>query len=119
MMERVYQALEKLRVPIMCDEYELHRLVIACLHENNLACAHEVTLAPRCRIDLMCGDVGIEIKRGKPNGQTLLGQCTRYLQTGRLSGLIVICERNVTLPQTIGGKEVRLLCLNRLWGIAL
>ena len=30
-----------------------------------------------------------------------------------------VTEKTVALPRTIHGKPVRLVCLNRLWGIAL
>lgn len=118
-MDAVWQALQTLRVPLQQGEYDLHRLVAACLTEAGMTSEHEVKLAPRCRIDLMCGSVGIEIKRGKPERGRLIAQLSRYAACDRVGCLIVIAERSVDLPHTIGGKPVRVLCLNRLWGIAL
>ena len=89
------------------------------LTERGIACEHEVRLAPRCRIDVMCGGVGIEIKRGKPEKSRLMAQLTRYAACGQVEALIVVCERSVDLPRTVCGKPVKALCLNRLWGIAL
>ncbi len=118
-MEAVYGALRSLRAPLQRGEYDLHRLVMDCLTERGIACEHEVRLAPRCRIDVMCGGVGIEIKRGKPEKSRLMAQLTRYAACGQVEALIVVCERSVDLPRTVCGKPVKALCLNRLWGIAL
>ena len=65
-LAQVYDALTPLRAPLQRGEYDLHRMVREALMNAGLPAAHEVRLAPRCRIDLMCGDIGIEIKRGKP-----------------------------------------------------
>jgi len=118
-MDAVYEALCALRVPIQQGEYDLHRLVEEALTAAGIAWEHEVRLAPRCRIDLMAGTVGIEIKRGKPERARLLNQLSRYAACERVERLILVAERSVDLPHTIGGKPVRVLCLNRLWGIAL
>lgn len=118
-MDEIYQALRCLRAPIQRGEYDLHHLVMACLEAHGIACEHEVRLAPRCRIDLMAGAVGIEMKRGKPEKARLLAQLNRYAACPQVEALLVVCERNIDLPHTIGGKPVAVLCLNRLWGIAL
>ena len=118
-MNEIYEALLALRAPIQQGEYDLHRLVLQALAEAGIAAEHEVPLAPRCRIDLMVGGIGIEIKRGKPEHGKLLAQLTRYAQCPRVEGLIVVAERSVRVPQTLCSKPVRTVCLNRLWGIAL
>lgn len=118
-MERVYEALQRLRAPIQQGEYDLHRLVMAALEEAGIPYLHEYVLGPRCRIDLMCGGVGIEVKRGRPERGRLIAQLSRYAAFPEIRGLIVVAERSVSLPRTLGGKPVQLLCLNRLWGIAL
>ena len=119
MMDAVWEALQGLRVPIQQGEYDLHHLVAEALTAHGIASVHEAPLGPRCRIDLLCGTVGIEIKRGKPNRTQLLRQLTRYAECEAVSCLIVVAERSVDLPRTLRGKPVRVLCLNRLWGIAL
>ena len=89
------------------------------LDAAGIAYEHEVPLAPRCRIDLMCGGVGIEIKRGQPERQRIRAQLQRYAACARVEGLILVTEKTVDLPPTMAGKPLRLVCLNRLWGIAL
>lgn len=118
-MNEIVTALTAIRAPIQQGEYDLHRLVMDALTAQGIAWAHEVQLAPRCRIDLMCGSVGIEIKRGKPVRGKLIDQLTRYARCEKVRGLILVAERSVDLPRTLAGKPVCVVCLNRLWGIAL
>ena len=118
-MENVYKALTTLRAPLQQEEYDLHHLVMAALDAAGIPWAHEVPLAPRCRIDLLCGGVGIEIKRGAVEKARILRQLTRYAACPQITALILVTEKTVPLPHTLCGKPVRLLCLNRLWGIAL
>lgn len=118
-MERVYEALTALRVPLQQGEYDLHRLVMDALDAAGIPWDHEVRLAPRCRIDLMCGGVGIEVKRGKPDPARIRAQLARYAACGQVEALVLVTEKTVAVPHVIGGKPVRVVCLNRLWGIAL
>ncbi len=118
-MNEIYAALQSLRAPLQQGEYDLHRLVMDALEDKGITPEHEVSLAPRCRIDLMCGGVGIEIKRGKPQRSKLMEQLTRYARCQQVQGLILVAERSVDLPGSICGKPVKVVCLNRLWGIAL
>ena len=118
-MKDIIQALESLRAPIQQGEYDLHRLVMDALDAHGISYEHEAKLAPRCRIDLLCGSVGIEIKRGKPDRARLIAQLTRYAQCEQLTGLILVAEKSISLPRTTAGKPLQIICLNRLWGIAL
>lgn len=118
-MERVYEALTALRVPLQQGEYDLHRLVMDALDAAEIPWTHEVRLAPRCRIDLMCGGVGIEVKRGKPDPARIRAQLAKYAECDQVESLILVTEKTVAVPHAIGGKPVRVVCLNRLWGIAL
>lgn len=116
----ILHALRSIRAPIQQGEYDLHTLVRASLADAGIPCAHEVPLAPRCRIDLVCpGGIGIEIKRGQPDRKRIVMQLTRYAACEQISSLILVTERTVAVPNTIHGKPVSCVCLNRLWGIAL
>ena len=118
-MEHIIEAISALRAPLQQGEYDLHRLVMDALDAGGIPWAHEVKLGPRCRIDLMCGSVGIEIKRGKVERARILEQLRKYADCGQVQGLILVTEKTMPVPHTINGKPVRLICLNRLWGIAL
>jgi len=118
-VEQILQALKTIRAPIQQGEYDLHRLVMDTLLAHGIPCEHEVSLGGGRRIDLMCGRIGIEIKRGKPDRARLAAQLLRYAQSERLDGLILVVERSVDVPRQLAGKPLHAVCLNRLWGIAL
>ena len=118
-MEKIIEAISALRAPLQQGEYDLHRLVMDALDAAAIPWEHEVKLAPRCRIDLMCGSVGIEVKRGKVETARVKEQLRKYAACEQVEGLILVTEKTIPLPHLIGGKPVRLICLNRLWGIAL
>ena len=118
-MEHIIDAISALRAPLQQGEYDLHRLVMDALDTASIPWEHEVKLAPRCRIDLLCGGVGIEIKRGKVEPARVKEQLRKYAACEQVQGLILVTEKTVPLPHTMNGKPVRLICLNRLWGIAL
>jgi len=118
-MEHIIDAISALRAPLQQGEYDLHRLVMDALDAASIPWEHEVKLAPRCRIDLLCGGVGIEIKRGKVEPARVKEQLRKYAACEQVQGLILVTEKTVPLPHTMNGKPVRLICLNRLWGIAL
>lgn len=118
-LERVLAAISVIRCPAVCEESALHALVMDALENAGLSPRHEVTLAPRCRIDVMCGGVGIEIKKSRPQPASLRRQLARYAACDAVGQLVVIAPRGVNLPGTIGGKRVTMVALERLWGISL
>ena len=118
-MQHIIDAISALRAPLQQGEYDLHRLVMDALTAAGIPFAHEVKLGPRCRIDLLCGGVGIEIKRGAVDKARILQQLAKYADCPQVEGLILVTEKTVPVPHAINGKPVRLICLNRLWGIAL
>ncbi len=118
-LEQVMEALRCLRVRPQQGEYDLHLLVLSELEAQGLTAEHEARLAPGCRVDVLCRNVAIEIKRGKPDPAALIRQLSRYAGCPEVKSLIALTERSVSLPKSLQGKPVRCLCLNRLWGIAL
>lgn len=115
----VMDALTALRAPLSTSEYDLHALVAGALQDAGIEFTHEAPLAPRCRIDFLAGDVGIELKRGRPARAPLTGQLSRYLKSDRLSALVVVSERAAALPSSLMGKPVFQISLQKLWGVAL
>ena len=116
--ETVLQALSALRAPRPTDEYDLHGLVAAALEEAQLPFAHEAPLAPRCRIDFLCGRIGIEIKRGRPVKSQVEKQLRRYAESGKVTALILVSEKAVALPHFLAGVAIHNLSLQKLWGVA-
>ncbi|MEA4899160.1 MAG: hypothetical protein VB065_12995 [Eubacteriales bacterium] len=115
----VLAALRPLRVPATPGEYDLHRMIGEALARAGIACEHEVPLAPRCRIDFLAGDVGIEVKRGAAPARALRAQAEKYLKSDRLRALVLVATRGVRMPGRVAGKRVVVFGLNRLWGVAL
>ncbi len=118
-LDEVLRALRQLRCPQLTDEYDLHALTAEALQRAQLDFIHEARLAPRCRIDFLCGDIGIECKRGALRAQSVLTQLTKYAQTKRLRAIILLSERAVALPAMAGGVPVYPLSLSQLWGVSL
>ena len=102
--ERVTAALATLRVGAADSEEQLHRQAAEAFANAGLEAAHEVSLAPRCRIDFMVGDIGVEIKKKRPQRAPLVAQLTRYANCPQIARLIVLAPRGVDLPKSIGGK---------------
>lgn len=115
----ILHALAAIRAPRTQSEYTIHDLVEQALCAGGIAYRHEASIAPRCRIDFLCGDIGVEVKRGKPAVSVLLRQLRAYAKSGAVSAIILVAERLPPLPSAIEGKAVHAVSLQRLWGIAL
>ena len=118
-LDSIAAALGAIRTPAQPEEYDIHAAVAEALAGAGLAFTHEYRLGSRCRIDFAVGRVGIEVKKGRPATAQLVKQLRRYLASDDLDGVIVVTQRATALPGTIHGKPVRLVSLNRLWGVAL
>ena len=118
-MERILAALSAIRVPAQPEEYEIHTEIARALDAAGIEYIHECKLMPGRRIDFLCGSIGIEVKKGRPDGTRLRAQLTRYLENDRLTAAVVVLQRPCALPERICGKPVRVIALNRLWGVAL
>ena len=118
-MRHIVHALKTIRCCASCPEEELHAQVAQALEASGLQASHEARLGPRCRIDFLCGSVGIEIKKKRPERAKLIAQLTRYAACGQIDALVVAAPRGVDLPKSIGGKPVTMIALERLWGISL
>ncbi len=118
-MKRIADALRCVRVPAEPEEYDIHAAVAEALEQSGIEFIHECPIAPRCRIDFLAGNIGIEIKKGKPTASTLKKQLERYLSSERLEGLLVVMQSHILLPNMISGKPIQLISLNRNWGVAL
>lgn len=117
-VQEVLSALRRIRMPRPQDEYDLHGLAAEALQEAGLDFRHEAPLAPRSRIDFLCGDVGIELKRGRPEAGRVERQLRRYAATGKVSALILVSEKNTALPAKIENVPLYQISLQKLWGVA-
>ena len=119
MLQTVLDALQELRSPFAFCEMDLHAMVRKCLTDHGIAFVHEARIGAGCRIDYLAGNVGIEIKKGKPDARALSAQLARYAGCDQISALVVLTQRSVSLPKRIGSIPVYGLVLNQLWGVAL
>ena len=118
--QQVLTALAAIRAPQTRDEYDLHGLVADALQRAEIDFRHEAPLAPRCRIDFLCGTVGIEIKRGRPDVNAVGKQLRRYADSGKLTAIILLSEKTApSLPGFVSGIPVYPVSLQKLWGIAI
>ena len=121
-LDRVASMLRRIRLPVAIHEVDLHARVAAQLRNGGVPFEPEYRLGPRERIDFLTdGGVGIECKRGHPNGPALLRQLERYAAHREVRALLVVLpwKKHVSVPDEIGGKPVMTLSLNELWGVAL
>ena len=119
MARRVIRAINSVRVPAQPGEYDIHGMIAAALDGEGLDFVHEYRLGPRRRVDFMCGDVAVEVKKGRPQRAQLVSQLARYMECPQVEELVVVMQRRVPLPETIHGKKVHVVSLNMLWGVAL
>ena len=117
-LDRVYSALMSMRAPVVMSEHTLHELALTTLKNSGIEAIHEVLISPGCRIDILAGDIGIEIKRGRPNKKILLEQLKKYATSDGIGAIILITEKSVSMPDKINRKPLKTIALNRLWGIA-
>ena len=115
----ILSALSAVRMPAQPEEYDIHAAIARALSGAGLEFEHEYRLGPRRRIDFRVGRVGIEVKKGRPASSQLREQLRRYLESDALDAVIVVAQRVTWVPEAICGKPVRLVSLNRLWGVAL
>lgn len=113
------RALSSVRTPAQPEEYDIHAAIASALTEAGLCYEHEYKLGPRCRIDFRVERVGIEVKKGRPAVAALTRQLRRYMASEALDAVVVVTQRAVQLPDTIAGKPLYQVSLNRLWGVAL
>lgn len=94
---------------VYASEAELQQQLADVLTRAGLPARREVALSARDRIDILAGDVGIEVKvKGR---RTPLAQLTRYSTHPRIGGLLLVTTRAASLPPLIGGKPAGIVSL--------
>lgn len=120
-LESVMEALRVIRSRRVGGEVAyLHPLVAEALDGADISHEGEVSLGSRARVDFLTKDgIAVEVKRGRPRMAALLSQLGRYAESDRVSAVVLVLERSVPLPDQLGGKPVRCVSLNTLWGPAV
>lgn len=115
----IENALRVLLVPATPGEYDLHAFISCALDNADLSYIHEAKIEKGCRADFMVGNICVEVKKSKPAKNTLLKQVARYLSADAVCGILVVTQKSVSLPSVIMNKPVRVLSLDKLWGVSL
>ena len=115
----IEDALRVLLVPATPGEYDLHALISCALDNANLSYVHEARIEKGCRADFMVGNICVEVKKSKPVKSSLLKQAARYLSSDAVSGILIVTQKSVSLPPVIMNKPVKVLLLDKLWGVSL
>jgi hypothetical protein len=116
----VLRALHSLRIiQAGQDEADLQDRIAAMLERYGLPARREYRFGPRCRADIWCDGVVVEVKKQRPVLADLSAQVLRYAQQPSCREVIVVLQRSVLLPETLAGKPVHVLSLNANWGVAL
>ena len=119
-MQRIIEALNKLRTNPVNDEYVLQIEIARLLCLSRITFQREYMLGPRNRVDFITDNgIVIEVKKGKPNKTQVINQLRRYAAFPKVKGIILVVEKNLDIPREINGKPCRSFGLNKLWGIAL
>ena len=118
-IDAIVRALRVLRLPAVPGEYDIHALVEDVLLQTGFELKHEARISPGCRIDFLCGDIGIEVKKGKPAPAALKKQLEKYAASGRVRALLIIAPGDLRMPRSVGGVPVVCVALSRMWGVAL
>ena len=115
----IIHAVSVIRVAAVLPEYDIHRLVQQALDNSKIAYRHEAVLGKGKRTDFLVNRTAIEIKQGKHSASLVQRQIAGYLQSDLIDDIVVITRRALRLPAQIGGKQVFILSLDRLWGVSL
>ena len=120
--DRVVASVRRTRPPVVAQEADIYGILAHQFKEDEIGFIAEFVLGPRERIDFLTdGGVGIECKKGHPNGPALLRQLTRYAAHREVRSVVVVLpwSKHLNLPEELNGKRITTLALNRLWGIAV
>lgn len=114
-MNDLYDLLKNLRVHMVTEEFIIHERIKSLFEEHGIDFRHEVSIGKGNRIDFIVDGIGVEVKKGKPNRNSVLKQLSRYAESDEIDGLILVIERSMDIPEQLNGKECRVVALNKLW----
>lgn len=75
----------------------------------------EVRLGKHDVIDIVVGDIGIEVKLKGASKRDIWRQLERYAAHDRIAGLVLASNLSMGLPQSVMGKPVWFVALGRAW----
>jgi len=121
LVDRVLVATRSIRIPVVRLESEVVVAIIKALEGAGLAYEREVTIAPRCRVDLLVeGAVAVEVKKGKPNAKSVASQVARYASSEMVETVVLVSERGLHYHiEEAHGKPIKYVALAKNWGLTI
>jgi hypothetical protein len=94
------------------NEADLQEGLAAALTADGWPVEREVRLDAKCRVDLLIGRIGIEVKVAS-TADEVERQVRRYLDTRKLDAIVVVTSRvrHLTLPIDINGRPIEVVTL--------
>lgn len=113
--------MKTIKTGIVSLESDVVFLIEEKLTEAKIRYSKEVVIAKRCRVDFLTEDgIAIEVKKGKPNSNSVSRQIQRYAESEKVNAVILVSERGLFNHLTeANGKPVGYISLSLNWGIAL
>jgi hypothetical protein len=120
-IDEITRALKAVRIGnAAAYEIELQRAIASALIKAGAEeVATEYTFAPRCRADIWCDGVVIEVKKRRPSRAAIVEQLTRYAVHPLVGGVILVSEMCPALPGEIVGKPCRTVSIAANWGLTV
>ena len=115
----ICEALSCIRIKRMMEEIDIQNEIELQFRKSHISYQREIKVAPRCRLDFLVGDIAVEIKKRRPARGKLVRQIERYASLPIIKGVVIVLEKNTSLPRTICDKPVKIFSLNMLWGVAI
>jgi len=118
-IKKIIDALSAIHISDTLNETEIHKEIEKALLTYNIKYKHEYQIRTHKRFDFWINGIVIEVKKSKPSKINLLNQLDRYTKVPAVRAIIVVLEKNITIPKQLNGKPVIIKSLNENWGVAL
>lgn len=118
---RVLRVLRQVRVAKAgLNEEQLQLTIAQALTAAGIAHEREKRFAKGCRADFWIErGIVVEVKKRRPVRADLLAQLARYAAVPEVKHLVVMLERSIVIPPTMGEVPLYLVSMNAAWGIAI
>ena len=112
-MQQIKDFISKNRFPLT-DEKETQAKMEKALTAAGFEFEREVRLSEEDTVDFMIGGVVVEVKlKGSPTA--IYRQLERYAKHERVTAVLLVTARSMTLPAQILGKPASVSSLSRAW----
>lgn len=118
-IKKIIDALSTIHISNTLNENEIHEEIKKAFSKYNIKYKHEYQILTHKRFDFWMNGIVLEVKKSKPSKINLLNQLDRYTKVPAVRAIIVVLEKNITIPKQLNGKPIIIKSLNENWGVAL